>query len=80
MTKEQIYRKLQLLHDVLVADSLEKEVGRSGYFSVGERICINQERGTLFEYLDDLTGNYVSRFRNYTVSEELTTKIRKSYN
>lgn len=78
MSEETIYDRLLELHQILQYDtcSLQK------YFSPGERICINQERASLFEQLNFLNG-LQKEFRQSRVSnniegkiEFITTKIR----
>ena len=65
-----IWERLQELHRVLEHDTLSIEK----YFSPGERICINQERGSLFEQINFLNG-LQKEFRQSRVSNNIEGKI-----
>ena len=49
---ESVKNRLELLHDVLVFDS---DVSKR--FKINERILINQERGSLYDFVNYLSGN-----------------------
>lgn len=49
---ESVKNRLELLHDVLVFDS---DVSKR--FKINERILINQERGSLYDFINYLSGN-----------------------
>ena len=70
MSEETIYERLIELHQVLQHDTLSIQK----YFSPGERICINQERASLFEQLNFLAGHQ-KEFRQSRVSNNLEGKI-----
>lgn len=59
------YYRLTMLHNVL------EQTAETGYFTIGERICINQERGYLFS-----KGSY-EELRPYQVPETIENKIKK---
>lgn len=64
--------RLENLHDVLVYCSQIQAVGRTPIFTTGERICINQERGSLFSQMS-FDGDQV---REYEVPLEIESKIQ----
>ncbi|NHN26791.1 hypothetical protein FIA58_013985 [Flavobacterium jejuense] len=70
LDQNEIEQRLNELQNVLEYDSncLEK------HFSSGERIAINQERGSLFEQLNFLNG-IQKQFRQLEVSKALNGKI-----
>lgn len=69
-----IKNRLKNLHDVLVYDSEQQTWGRAACFTTFERICINQERGSLLSQLNqDIPDNDV---RYYKCPPKLEIKIR----
>lgn len=58
---------------VLKYDSEEKKV-----FSTFQRIAINQERGSLIEYIDTIKGTYTGEMRMYQVSPQTEVIIQKT--
>ncbi len=72
MTFEQIQIKFDELNNALVIDTLS----RDKYFTVGQRICINQLRATLFEQINFLNGEMSEeQLRNYSLPESITKKV-----
>ncbi len=67
-----IRNRLENLHHVLVYCSQIQAVGRMPIFTTGERICINQERGSLFSQMS-FDGGEV---REYEVPIEIEAKIQ----
>lgn len=66
--------RLEDLHDVLVYDSDQQTFGRPAVFTIFERICINQERGSLLSQLNQ--DNKELDIRYYKCSPKLESKIR----
>ena len=66
--------RLEDLLDVLVYDSDQQTFGRPACFSTLERICINQERGSLLSQLNQ--DNQESDKRYYQCTPKLESKIR----
>lgn len=64
--------RIENLHNVLVYCSQIQAVGRTPIFTTGERICINQERGSLFSQMS-FDGGQV---REYEVPLEIEAKIQ----
>jgi hypothetical protein len=77
MAVELIGTRLQDLFNVLFyCSDLQKE-GKKMMFKANERICINQERGSLFTQLAHLQGEIKSSaVRTYKVPPEIEIKIR----
>lgn len=73
MNLNQIVMRLEFLSTALFNDSQEKEVGKAGFFTVGERISINQERGYLYSMRSD------EELREYKVPDWIEQKIIKSH-
>lgn len=74
MNLNQIITRLEFLHKALFNDSQEKEVGKAGFFTVFERISINQERGYLYSM-----RSYDESLREYKVPDWIEQKIIKSH-
>lgn len=64
--------RLANLHNVLLYCSQIQAVGRTPVFSIGERICINQERGSIYSQMS-FDGGEV---REYEVPLDLEVKIQ----
>lgn len=74
---ENIYQRLEDLHNVLVYCSDMQRQGRIHVFKVGERICINQERGALFSQLSHANNEIFSHeVREYKMPVAIQAKIR----
>lgn len=69
-----INNRLENLYDVLVYDSDQQTFGRPACFTVLERICINQERGSLLSQLNP--DNKEPDIRYYKCPPKLESKIR----
>lgn len=69
-----INNRLEDLHDVLVYDSDQQTFGRPACFTTLERICINQERGSLYSQINQ--DNEESDKRFYQCYPKLEIKIR----
>jgi hypothetical protein len=77
MTVELIGTRLQDLFNVLFYCSELQREGKKMVFKTNERICINQERGSLFTQLTHLNGEVKSSaVRTYKVPPEIEIKIR----
>jgi hypothetical protein len=77
MINEYIYQRLEDLHNVLVYCSEMQTLGRIHVFKVGERICINQERGSLLSQLAHNQNEVFSHeVRAYQVSPPIEAKIK----
>lgn len=78
---ETLLQRLSDLHNVLVYCSQidASSFGKSKVFSLGERICINQERGSLFSQLAlNNKEIFQNEVRTYKVTEELEKKIKQT--
>lgn len=71
--KDEIYQRLEDLHNVLVYCSELQSLGKIYVFKVAERICINQERGSLLSQLNN--DNFPHEVRTYKVPEQIEAKI-----
>ena len=77
MTNEDIYQRLEDLHNVLVYCSDLQKKGRIHVFKVGERICINQERGALLSQLSHANNEVFSHeVRDYKIPVGIEAKIK----
>lgn len=65
--------RLEDLYDVLEYCSNQQEFGKPSCFTVLERICINQERGSLLSQLNQ--DNLESEIRYYKCTPNLESKI-----
>ena len=77
MRYNDIFQRLEDLQNVLAyCSDLQKE-GRIHVFKVGERICINQERGALFSQLShENKENFLHEVRAYQCAPALEAKIK----
>lgn len=69
-----ISNRLEDLYDVLLYDSNEQTFGRPACFTTLERICINQERGSLLSQMNQ--DNHETDKRFYQCHAKLETKIK----
>ncbi|MFV8370836.1 hypothetical protein [Flavobacterium sp. LB2P74] len=77
MSNEDIYQRLEDLHNVLVYCSDLQKQGRIHVFKVGERICINQERGALLSQLSHANNETFSHeVREYKIPVAIEAKIK----
>ncbi|WP_281237879.1 hypothetical protein [Flavobacterium praedii] len=74
MDTNQIIQRLEDLHAVLQYCAENETLGKSPSFSRGERICINQERGSLMSQLN--AEHFPNDVRNYKCLALLESKIR----
>lgn len=78
-TTEQIANRLELLHEALVFCSETHQT-----FKTAERILINQERGSLFDYSNYIngyvTGNQVRSLQVPIMVEQKIKKIAQATN
>lgn len=72
--KGTINNRLQDLHNVLYYCSEQQKHGRIHVFKTSERICINQERGSLLSQIN--TGNFPHEIRNYKITPALEAKVK----
>lgn len=69
---ESVKNRLELLQDVLVFDS---DVSKR--FKINERILINQERGSLYDFINYLSGSIThEEIRKLLVPLEVELKIQ----
>ena len=69
---ESVKNRLELLQDVLVFDS---DVSKR--FKINERILINQERGSLYDFINYMSGNIThEEIRKLLVPLEVELKIQ----
>jgi hypothetical protein len=77
MNNEDIYQRLEDLHNVLVYCSDLQKQGRIHVFKIGERICINQERGALLSQLSHANNEVFSHeVREYKIPVGIEVKIK----
>ena len=77
MSNEDIHQRLEDLHNVLVYCSDLQKQGRIHVFKVGERICINQERGALLSQLShDNNETFSHEVRDYKIPVAIEAKIK----
>ncbi len=77
MSNENTYQRLEDLHNVLVYCSDLQKQGRIHVFKVGERICINQERGALLSQLSHANNEVFSHeVREYKIPVGIEAKIK----
>lgn len=77
MNKQDIYKRLSDLNSVLVYCSDLQKQGRIQVFKVGERICINQERGALYSQLSHENNETSSnQVREYKMPASIEAKIK----
>jgi hypothetical protein len=59
----------------------KKSFGKSKVFTTGERIAINQERGSIFSQLAYESGEIqINETRNYQVPQHIENKIKFTLN
>lgn len=75
---KQIQERLSDLHDVLYYCSEQQKEGRIYIFTVNERICINQERGSLLSQINK--DNFPHEVRDYKISSALQVKVQITIN
>lgn len=77
MSNQDIYQRLEDLHNVLVYCSELQLHGRMHVFKTGERICINQERGALLSQLSHANNETFSHeVREYKIPVAIEAKIK----
>ena len=74
MKVNQITQRLEDLDAILKYCSDNQTVGRSASFSIEERICINQERGSLLSQLN--AEKFPNDVRNYKCPAFLEAKVK----
>ncbi len=74
MNTDQLIQRLEDLHTVLKYCANNQSVGKAASFSRGERICINQERGSILSQLN--AENFPNDVRNYKCPAFLEAKIK----
>lgn len=76
---EKIHQRLEDLHNVLnYCSEVDKNSdGRLYVFSIGERICINQERGALFSQLAQINNEtFPHEVREYKIPPHIEAKVK----
>jgi len=77
MSYDKITQRLEDLHNALSYCSDIQSNGRIYVFKVAERICINQERGSLFSQLSALNGEiFKHEVRTYEIPPHIETKVK----
>ncbi|GIZ10255.1 hypothetical protein [Flavobacterium sp. UMI-01] len=77
MTKEAIVQRLEDLHNVLAYCSDIQSNGKIYVFKLGERICINQERGALLSQISHSKGEiFPHEVRTYTIPPQIEAKVK----
>jgi hypothetical protein len=74
MSTDQLLARYNDLFDVLIYCSEQQQFGKQASFSTFERICINQERGSILTQLNKETPPH--EVRTYQCSPKLELKIR----
>jgi len=76
MSKE-IIQRLEDLHNVLSYCSDVQSRGKIYVFKVAERICINQERGSLLSQLSQLNNEtFPHEVRTYEIPAHIEAKVK----
>ncbi|MFC6248302.1 hypothetical protein ACFP6C_25025, partial [Flavobacterium psychroterrae] len=65
MDRDETYQRLEDLHNVLAYCSEAQSLGKIYVFKTLERVCINQERGSLLSQLSK--DNFPHEVRNYKI-------------
>lgn len=73
MTIEETNQRLEDLHDVLAYCSDQQSEGKIYVFKTGERISINQERGSL---LSQLNYNFPNDVRSFKIPPAIEVKVK----
>lgn len=68
------YQRLEDLHNVLAYCSEAQSLGKIYVFKTLERICINQERGSILSQLS--TDNFPHEVRNYKIPLSIEAKVK----
>lgn len=77
MSYDKILQRLEDLHNVLFYCSDIQKEGKIHVFKLGERICINQERGALYSQLSHANNEIFSHeVRTYKVPPAIEAKIK----
>lgn len=74
MDRDEIYQRLEDLHNVLAYCSEAQSLGKIYVFKTLERVCINQERGSLLSQLSK--DNFPHEVRNYKITANIEAKIK----
>ncbi|WP_281233469.1 hypothetical protein [Flavobacterium gelatinilyticum] len=74
MINKQIIQRLSDLHNVLYFCSEQQKYGRIYVFTSAERICINQERGSLLSQIN--LSNRSDEIRYYQITPALEAKVK----
>lgn len=77
MSYNKIIERLEVLHNVLAYCSDLQSGGRIYVFKTEERICLNQERGSLLSQLSQLNGHtFPHEVRDYQCPPSIEAKIK----
>lgn len=74
MDKQEIYQRLEDLHNVLAYCTEQQTLGKIYVFKTLERVCINQERGSLLSQLND--NNFPHEVRNCKTPASVEVKVK----
>ncbi|WP_163401553.1 hypothetical protein [Flavobacterium fluviatile] len=72
--REEINQRLEDLHNVLAYCSELQSFGKIYVFKVNERICINQERGSLLSQIN--SDNFPHEVRTYVIPASIEAKVK----
>lgn len=72
--KTQVFERLADLHNVLVYCSEQQKLGKIYVFKVLERVCINQERGSLLSQINN--DNFPHEIRTYQLPASIEAKVK----
>jgi hypothetical protein len=77
MNNQEINTRLDILLNVLMYCSSKQMEGKAPIFTLSERICINQERGSLFTQLSPSESDeFDSEIRHSQVPDTIESKIQ----
>lgn len=74
MDRTELYQRLEDLHNVLAYCSEMQSLGRIYVFKITERICINQERGSILSQLNN--DNCPIEVRTYKIPPSIESKVK----
>ena len=80
MIENQVQNQIDRLEDRfhLLTAALNYHYMYKPMFYIGERICINQERGAICDAINKIRGEFEGRtFRDYVVPESIEEKINE---
>ncbi|MWB92956.1 hypothetical protein GON26_01150 [Flavobacterium sp. GA093] len=76
MSKTETMQRLEDLHNALAYCSERQSIGKIYVFTTLERVCINQERGSLMSMINE--DNFPHEVRNYKIPPSIEAKVKIS--